>query len=542
MKRIGRRWASGLGALAILALVSCVAAQAAPRQAQSTPPTLVVFITVDQMRADYFDRFGPQLTGGLKRLRDGGAFFINGFQDHGVTQTAPGHAATLSGRFPVHTGIIMNSLGVNDAPDAQVLGGRKGETASPFRFRGTTLIDWVRAKDPSARWLSVSRKDRGAILPIGRSKGNVFWYSPTGDFTTSRYYADTLPSWVQAFNAASLPYDYAGKSWSLLRDAKTYPEPDSVGVEASATGGDYTFPHAVPRELERAAAALPAYPFMDEVTLRFALHGVHALGLGEQSGRTDLLAISLSTTDAVGHRWGPDSREMHDQILRLDQYLGVFLDSLVAVRGASRLLVALTADHGVSPLPELKSTIYPNGDAKRVTLDLPWKAFQARLLAAGVDTSAVVMQDGLVGIANPGAFASVRVDADEMLRDLKRDFERVQGVARADLMTDLAKADTVHDTIARRWLHSFSPRSGIRLVTSLAPYSYWLPVAYATHGSPNDPDANVPVLFWGADVVPGQYADTVRVVDMAPTLAKILGVKPLEPTDGHVLTQVIVPR
>lgn len=550
MKLLARRWRAAIGAISWVSSAACAGAQANPpspsaSSAASSPasssalrPRLLVFITVDQMRADYFNRFGKEFTGGLKRLREGGAFFINGFQDHGLTETAPGHAATMSGRFPVHTGIVMNSLSVNDVPDARVIGGRPGESASPVRFRGTTLTDWLRARDPSTKWLSVSRKDRGAILPIGKSKGEVYWYNPTGDFTTSRYYADALPAWVQAFNAMSLPYNYAGKAWTLLNDSSSYPEPDSVGLEADAAGGNYTFPHLVPKHLEDAAAVLANYPFMDELTLQFALRGVHELGLGDTDGRTDVLAVSLSTTDAVGHRWGPDSREIHDQILRLDQYLGSFLDSLVSLRGTANLLVALTADHGMTPMPDLKSPIFPNGDAKRVSLDLPWRAFEARLLAAGIDTAAVVMEKGLVAVVNPAAFASAHADVDQLLRGLKRDFQRVQGIQRVDLMSDLAHADTVHDAVARRWLHTFSPRSGIRLIASLAPYSYWQSVKYATHGSPNDPDANVPVLFWGAGVMPGQHADTVRVVDMAPTLAAILGVQPLEPLDGHVLDLV----
>lgn len=526
--------------LAFATVVAVVASAHRSDAAQrAARPSLVVFITVDQMRADYFNRFGAELTGGLKRLRSTGAFFINGFQDHAITETAPGHASTMSGRFPVHTGIAMNSQGVNGVPNAQVLGGRPGESASPARFRGTTLTDWLRAADSRTRWLSVSRKDRGAILPIGRSKGDVYWYYPSGEFTTSRYYADSLPSWVQAFNAMRLPQSYAGARWDLLEDAKAYPEPDSVGLEESAAGADITFPHALPADSATAAAVLANYPAMDELTLRFALRGLHSLDLGTDANRTDLLAVSLSTTDAVGHRFGPDSREMHDQILRLDRSLGAFLDSVEAIVGAGRVLVALTGDHGMTPLPTLKSTIYPNGNAKRVSLEHPWNAFLQRLHGLGIDTTAVAFEDGMVAVMKPEAFAAARITPDALLGDLVRDFMRVQGVQRADLMTALASSDTVKDAIARRWLHMYSPQSNVRLIATLTPYSYWLSATYPTHGSPHDSDANVPVLFWGPGVTAGQFADTVRVVDMAPTLAAILGVKPLEPLDGHVLTRVV---
>ena len=534
---VTRRTVAGL--LAVAACAACATAQPAARQTNATKPALVVFITIDQMRADYFNRFEKQLTGGLKRLRTGGAFFINGFQDHAITETAPGHASTMSGRFPVHTGIVMNSQGVNGVPDGQVLGSRSNETASPARFKGTVLSDWMKAADPNTKWLSVSRKDRGAILPLGKNKGNVYWYSGAGEFTSSTYYMDTLPIWVREFNAKKIPQSYAGKAWNLLKAASEYTEPDSVGIEANANGFDYAFPHAFPGDGARTAAVFANYPAMDEVTLKFALQGVRALQLGADPGRTDLLAVSLSTTDAVGHRWGPDSRELHDQILRLDQMLGAFLDSLDAIRGAGKFVVALTGDHGMTPFPTLKSTIYANGDAKRVSLDQPWRAFVQRLADSGIDTTAVALEEGLVVLVKPDAFGYGPRSADSMFGDLAKDLLRVQGVLRVDFMNDLAKADTTKDSIARRWLHMFAPSSNVRLIATLTPYSYWLPVTFATHGSPHDSDANVPVLFWGAGVTPGQYLDTVRVVDMAPTLAAILGIKPTETLDGHVLAQVI---
>src|SRR5919198_6670404 len=161
-------------------------------------PKLVVVITVDQLRPDYLTRWKGQLTGGLAQLMTEGAFFTEGYQDHAVTETAPGHATILSGMWPAHTGIIRNAEGVLDS--LAPLLGTAGPGASPRRFRGTTLVDWLKAVDPTARALSVSRKDRGAILPIGQAKEQVYWYQ-SGLFTTSRYYADSLPSWVQAFNA-----------------------------------------------------------------------------------------------------------------------------------------------------------------------------------------------------------------------------------------------------------------------------------------------------------------------------------------------------
>ena len=515
---------------------------AAARSLAAQPkPDLIVFITVDQMRADYFQRFDRQLTGGLRRLMDSSAFFLDGYQDHAITETAPGHSATMSGRFPVHTGISMNSQGVNGIPSATIIGGvaATDAPAAPVRFRGTTLTDWLTAANPATRFLSVSRKDRGAMLPIGRAKGDVDWWTPSnGTFSTSLYYRDSLPAWVQRFNARKLAERRAGTSWTLLLPESAYPEPDSVPAENR--GANFTFPHLVPSDSQAAARSAAAFPWMDEITLQFALDGVSELGLGASPDRTDLLAISLSTTDAVGHAYGPDSREMHDQILRLDRSLGVFFDSLFKLRDGRRVLIALTGDHGMSPLPAIKSAIYPNHDAKVVSIAPEWHAFRSRLAAAGVDSTAVALEDGsVVVVTSADAFTRAGVRADSAIESFAKDVRRVDGVLRADLLSELAKDDTVKDVIARRWLHMFAPGGDVRLVITLTPYSYWYPASSPTHGSPHDDDAHVPVLFFGDGVKAGRYPGFVRVVDMAPTLAAIAGVTPLEKLDGHVLLQAV---
>jgi hypothetical protein len=157
-------------------------AGAASAAAQTQPPLLVVFITIDQLRPDYFTRFGAQLTGGLRRLYDGGAVFTNGTYDHAITETAPGHSVVMSGRHPGGTGILLNDEGVPD-PYSPLIDSRD-VGASPFKFRGSALVDWMRNADSSTRALSVSRKDRGAILPLGRAKHAVYWYASRPAATT----------------------------------------------------------------------------------------------------------------------------------------------------------------------------------------------------------------------------------------------------------------------------------------------------------------------------------------------------------------------
>jgi len=351
MKRI--LWSAG-ASLAVVAALGCMksataANPPAPAPQQGTPPKLVVFITVDQLRGDMLDRYSKDLSKGYARLMRGGAWFVNGYQDHGITETAPGHASTMSGRFPRSTGIIENAAGVN-TPAFPLLGGRPIEPgASPDRFHGTTLYDWIAAKTPASRALSVSRKDRGAILPIGKSKQDVYWYSTTGNFTTSTYYRDTLPSWVNESNARRIPYAYIGGQWALTRDPSTYAEPDSVPEE---NGGRSIFPFQLPTDTVRALSAFIGIPAMDSATALFALAGLRAMNLG-RGPQTDVLAVSFSTTDAVGHGYGPDSREAHENEIRVDETIGWFIDSLYKMRDSASILIALTADHGVQPIPAL---------------------------------------------------------------------------------------------------------------------------------------------------------------------------------------------
>jgi predicted AlkP superfamily pyrophosphatase or phosphodiesterase len=508
-----------------------MASSAAAQQADSRP-LLVVFFTIDQMRPDYLSRFDKQLTGGLARLYHSGAVFENAYQDHAITETAPGHSVTLSGRFPRSTGITTNSAGVQDER-APLLGGG-GPGASPFRFRGTTLIDWLRVADQRSHALSISRKDRGAILPLGRAHEQVFWYAPD-HFTTSSYYHDTMPSWIDRFNDRRLPERYAGQRWTLLLPESAYPEPDSVPLENEGRG--IVFPHPFPADSEAAARSLPAYPMMDDVTLQAALAGLQALKLGG-GPQTDLLAISLSTTDAVGHAFGPDSREIHDQILRLDRYLGAFLDSLFKLRDSTRIVIGLTADHGIQPFPALHAARTKGSVARYADLEPVYTETMTGLVKRGLDTTAFQFAEGMVFV-DRAAFAKAHVDADSVLHQFADRARRVPGIGRVELVRSLAQADTVHDAVARRWLHMLSPELPVELVVSLEPYAYWAGTSIANHGTPNDEDAHVPLLLWGSAIHPGHYDEFARVADIAPTLAKIVGVPPLERLDGHVLTHAL---
>ena len=510
-----------LGAIAI-------AATAAQSQAPSGKPSLVVMITIDGFREDNLPKFGSQLTGGLGRLMTGGTWFTNAHQDHGITETAPGHASLLSGRFPRSTGIAANRVGVFDE-NSPLLGFSGGPGASPERFQGTELFDWIKAANSRARALSVSAKDRGAILPVGRAKQEVYWYPGDGEFTTSRYYASDLPEWVKKFNDRLLPQKYAGKAWTPLLPDSAYKEPDDVSVEGG--GRDFVFPHTLPTDADQTASLIRATPFMDELIVAMALDGVTALDLGRGPG-TDLLAISLSATDAVNHRLGPGSKEAHDQVLRDDRTIGVFLDSLFKLRDSSRIIVVLSADHGFTPIPELAPPD-ANPRPSRVSLSPALTAARTRLAQSGVDSLAIDVDQQIV-LMDRAAFKGKKITPESILESFEKDARAIPGIARIDRFASLAR-DSAKDPVARRWSHQFPANTNVEMVATLTPGSLWGTLLVASHGSPYDYDSNVPIIFYGPGIPRARRTEFVRTVDIAPTLARLLGVKPLEKLDGAPL-------
>jgi predicted AlkP superfamily pyrophosphatase or phosphodiesterase len=501
--------------------------------APAPKPRLVVVITVDQLRPDYLERYRPQLKGGFAMLLKTGASFTDAYQDHAVTETAPGHSTILSGRWPVHTGITRNLAGVQD--QAAPLIGVNGAGASPARFRGTEFFDWLKAADSGARALSISGKDRGAILPIGRAKQQVFWYAG-GFFTTSRYYADSLPTWVRVFNGQRIPFRAAGTQWTLFLPEREYPEPDSVAYENQ--GREVVFPHRLPADSAEAALAFVATPTMDSLTLAFALEGVRALQLGGR-GATDLLAVSLSTTDYVGHAYGPDSREIHDQVVRLDRYLGRFLEQLFVRYGRNNVLVVLTADHGVTPFPERSRTMGHPG-AVRVIPDTIIRSVNAALDQRAGGGDWVQFESGMLMVPDRAKLVAQGVNVDSVVADVATRLRALAGVARVDRPVDLSAKDTT-DPVVRRWMHQVAPDGGVELVATLKPYSIWSPanVFIAMHGQPTELDAHVPLILWGPGIQRGVYSGRVNTVDIAPTLARLLDLTPAEPLDGRVLTEAL---
>jgi predicted AlkP superfamily pyrophosphatase or phosphodiesterase len=524
-----RHWTGGV-ALACSSLAAPAPAVAQAGSGSGQPAALVVLLVVDQMIPDYFDRFGAQLTGGLGRLRRDGAFFTHGMQDHAITQTAPGHSTLLSGRPPSSTGIITNDDGVGDARYPLI--DAPGESgASPRNFNGTALYDWMLARDSGTRLLAVSRKDRGAILPVGRARGDVYWFAG-GRFTTSRYYADTLPAWVRAFNDRHGVERLAGKRWDLLLPPADYPEPDSMPWERR--GRDIGFPHLLP-----AAAAIDTgvllYPWMDSLTLDLALEGVRQTEVGRRA-HPDLLVVSLSTTDKVGHEWGPDSREMHDHILRLDRWLGRFLDSLGTMVPARRTFFVLAADHGTQAVPEYNREVRhrPGG---RQWLGSYVTEGERRFDARYRRRFGFRFEYGLV-LADVDALRALGVAVDSLADAWAADARRRPGVARVYTPKSLATAPT-SDRFAARWRRAIPPGTGWLLAAVPSEGVIWSKTGVANHGTALDADVRVPIIFAGPGIRPGRYERPVPTEDIGPTLAALIGVRPTEPVAGHPIPEVV---
>ena len=277
---------------------------------------------------------------------------------------------------------------------------------------------------------------------------------------------------------------------------------------------------------------------MDDVTVDLALAGVNALKLGGGTSM-DVLAVSLSTTDAVGHRYGPESRELHDQVLRVDRALGRLIDSLYKLRDSTRIVFALGADHGVAPFPESHFT-GADPDRGRVNAKALIDTVRMALAAHGVDTLAIELQSGIISI-DRAKLAAQSINADSLVESVRRAMLRRPGVLRVDRVTQLAAAAARGDKIATRWVHSLPHDMPAVLTVTLKPYFYWYAIRYATHGTPYDYDARIPIVFMGPTFVAGTYTRPVRSVDIAPTLAAAIGVEPTEPLDGHVLRDAMRP-
>ena len=449
----------------------------------------------------------------------------------------------MSGRFPVHTGITMNSLGVNGVPDAAIIGSsdRGDLPASPVRFQGTTLTDWLKAANPATRFLSVSRKDRGAILPIGRSKGDVYWWTASnGTFSTSHYYRDTLPAWVHRFNARKPGQQYAGKEWNLLLPANAYPEPDSVPAENR--GANFMFPHLVSPDSMIAARSTGAYPWMDRdhAAVRARRHQRarprrlagphrHARDFAFDDRRDRPCVRAGFARDA---RSDPAPRPVPRRVLRLAVQDARRASRDRCAHGRPRDVAAARNQIDDLSEPRREGRIDRAASGARFargSLPRAWTRPPSRSRMDPSSSSRNRMRSR--------RRACTRIPRSRVSR---RTCGKIDGVLRADLITSLAdgRHDQGHNRAAlaahvraRRTRAHDDHADALQLLGARR--------AIRRTDRRTTRDAHVPVLFYGDGVKPGKYTGFVRVVDMAPTLAELAGVKPLEKLDGHVLRQAI---
>lgn len=537
----------------VFVLLVCAAASAA--RAAGSPPRLrlVLQLTVDQLRADLPHRYYDRLSrNGFRRFYERGVAYENAHYTHAFTVTLAGHSTLATGADPAGHGMIGN--GWYDRAQRKVVSGVSDDRypllvkdaqsgRAPTKLLCTTFSDEL-AKFTAgrSRIFAVSTKDRGAI-PLAGETGKAFWFhGATRGYVTSRYYYEETPEWVVAWNNKRLVDSYAGTHWELLHDRSTYlfGSADDVPWEPDVKGFGRTFPHPYPeRDDETLAFKVAGTPAGDELLLDFAKTLIEAEALG-QGPVPDYLAISFSSTDSVGHRFGPSSLEAEDNLLRLDRVLGELFAYLDHRFGRSRVLVVLSADHGVMDAPGylvnqgFQARTYSEAD---LLAGLDADLLQRRF---GVGTN-LVEDLGTYVYLNKALMRERGLDAREVESVLAAEFEKQDIIFQAVSLSRLRAGGYVMNPLLERIRrHDVPSRSGdlylVLAKNTVGTAAY--PEVAATHGTPWRHDTHVPILFTGAGLRPRRVFREVAPVDVAPTLAALLGVNPPSASVGQPLAEV----
>ena len=511
----------------LVCFLACVTALlAAPPK-----PKLVLAIVIDQFRYDYLLRFRKDYTSGFVRMLEHGANYTDAHYIHATTVTAVGHSTFLSGATPSISGIIANEwydrktketvTSVSD-PDATLLSsipGRPG--SSPRRLLVSTVGDELKMKGNDSKVIGISIKDRSAILPAGHMADGAYWYDDdTNEFVSSTYYMKDLPDWARKFNGEERYKKIIGASWFPF-DAK------GEGATPFCTmvaGGDQRF-----------CGAIEATPWGNELIEEFAERAIAGENLGHHHS-PDILAVSFSSNDYVGHAVGPDDPAVRDISIRTDRLLGKLFDYADAQAGAGNTLIVITADHGVAPVPEV------NQERK-----MPGGRLNAAVFAMHVN-EALSKRFGRGNWILPGSMSMPYLNL-ELARKWRADpaeVERVAAnvirgedhIARVYTRHDLESGGIQQDSISRAVsVTFFAPRSGDLYVIP-EPY-YMFDAAGTTHGLPYAYDNHVPLLVLGPGIRPATYYRKVAINDVAPTLSVILGVTEPSGSVGHILTEIV---
>jgi predicted AlkP superfamily pyrophosphatase or phosphodiesterase len=502
------------------------------------------------MRADYVDRFRGEWHGGFHRLLADGAWFRQAAYPYLETVTCSGHATIATGAFPRTHGIVQNSwwdravghvVTCTEDPTARNVGyavtAKGGDSA--HRLLLPTLADELR-RQRSAHVVSLSLKNRSAVMLAGRGGDVVAWLSADLDgwITSSAYAAAPVPAARAFIEANPIDADY-GKTWSRLLPDADYSEPDDGLGEAAPEGWTPRFPHVLASLGGRADAKFHALwqrsPYADDYLVRFAASLVQSVQLGRHEG-IDLLAVSFSTPDLVGHAFGPRSHEVHDIYARLDRSLGDLLEVLDRFVGRDQYVVALTADHGVADIPEQAAQAGRTAGriSSRALVDIVEQRAQAAL-GPGTYVAALVGNDVYF---QPGIYEKLRASSGALVY-VMAGLTGQPGISRVFRADALERATAGDPELRAAALSYVAGRSG-DLVIVLKP-GWMMAAAGTTHGSSSAEDQRVPILFMGRGIRHGEYVTPATPADIAPTLAALSGVT-LSKAEGRVLREATAER
>ncbi len=521
-------------------------------------PKLVVFISIDQFRYDYLTRFrsyfGPD---GFNYLLDNGANFVNCNYEHATTETAVGHSIMMSGTYPYRSGIVANewydrALGrrVYAAEDtsANILGIQKQSRVdgrSPRNFQGTNLGDQLKlATNGAAKVFGVSNKDRTAILMAGKLANAAYWIDDKeGKVVTSSYYMSDYPQWMNDYNAAR-PFDkWRDSSWTLSRDEKIYPAvPEKyLNNYTEAYGMGTAFPHK-PASATDYYKSLSRTPFGSIALLNLTKEVAVKENLGADAV-PDILCVSFSPNDYIGHQFGPLSREVMDMTLRTDGYISELIKFIDRRVGLNDVIFVLTADHGVAPIPEEMND--KKIAAGRISIQAVYKIINEAMTdkygKPGTERTYVdtVLEPSIY--LNNKALAEKNIDkneAEDYISALL--LKKTESVFRVYKSNDLALGNVSHDAISSHVEKNFYPSRVGDLILVLKPYYIWSYGKGTGHGQPHSYDTHVPLIVCGKNwIKAGTFANGCSPADIAPTLAAILEIEYPSGCDGKILKEAI---
>jgi len=517
-------------------------------------PKLVIGIVVDQMKAEYLDRFYDDYsTKGFKRLLSEGFVYHNMNYNYMPTYTAPGHASIYTGATPANHGIVGNDWFVREtgknmyctddaAVKTLVVGSEKEGMMSPKNLLATTVTDELRmATNFRGKVIGLSIKDRGAILPAGHFANWAFWFSKSGSFISSSFYGEKLPDWMNKFNSEKRYLDYIQKGWSLLKPVAEYNEslPDDNPYEGKI---DKTKAPVFPYDLnklykESGADILRTTPYGNDLLADIALQAIESEGLGKDSD-TDFLALSFSSTDYVGHTFGPRSMEIQDTYLRFDLTIAKMLDYLDKNIGKDNYLLFLTADHAAAENP-----IFLKDRKYEVTNVLSKQTINA-VEKFSIDTFGVNL---LLNYSNYNVYlnrelaASKSLDFNQVKQSFKSFIMSMSHVKRVYTQEEILSSSG-GDYFLNFIFKGYDPKQNGDLVilqkTGFMEYNE----TGTTHGTPNSYDTNVPLLFYGWHVPKGESYKKVYITSIAPTLSKMLKITFPNGTEAEVLEELLISK